>query len=186
MGRGMAVTQPKDIGPNLKLNRTFAGLMLALGLCFVYIAYDITTYTQPSEWGFPAVPAAIALAAFGLAIRNWNRAPRNTARVQFRDGGFLLETRQVLRRDKSFDLDWSDIREINKHDHGLYGGRFFRIWYGTGRQSAMFHSMWTDTETLETLERFRASAEASGYGLEKQKAFFKNLKAERWVVTPAP
>ena len=57
-----------------------------------------------------------------------------------------------------------------------------RIKHSSGQ--ALFAAAWTDTDTLEILRRFAASAEMAGFKLEKEAGFWRGLLRERWIVTP--
>lgn len=175
---------PSDVGPNERLSKVFALLMIALGLCFFVFAYDVTGYVRSEHWRFPVVPAAIGVVFFAIAWRSWGRPPKNTALISFRSGGFRLETRQVFRGEKTFELDWANIREVARIDNGLYGGRVLCITYGEKGETAMFHAMWTDTDTNEIVKRFQTSANAAGFQLKKKKTgFFRSLARDRWAVS---
>lgn len=172
----------KDIEPNPKLNKVAAGLLVLLAGPPLYFGFNSLTFLPPDQWTWSVVPLAVGGVILACAAYLWGKPPMNAARITFRDGGFCLETRQVFRGEKAFDLDWSDITEITKTDGGLYGGRSMRVFYGADGQQALFSPSWTASDSIRIMERFKASAQAAGYALDKETGFWKGLVRDRWVV----
>ncbi len=110
----------------------------------------------------------------------------NAARITFCEGGFRLETKQVFRGERAFDLMWSDITQITATNGSLYGGRWMRIHYGAGSDNAAFSPSWTNSDTFRIVDSFDASARAAGVLLEKEAGFWKGMVRDRWIVRTAP
>lgn len=176
----------KEIEPNPKLNKILAGLICLMAVLPLYLGFHSMTFLPPEEWFWSAVPIAIGALILLAAAYVWRRPPMNAARVTFHDGGFRLEVKQVFRGEKAFDLAWSDINEITATNGGLYGGRWMRIYYGAGRDNALFSPVWTTLDTLGIVERLEVSARNSGFFLEKQTGFWKRMVRDRWIVRKAP
>ncbi len=172
----------KDIRPTTTLNRKFAFAIAVIAALPLYLGVNSMTFLPRDEWTWSAVPLSIGLVLLMLAARAWFSPPMNTARITFRDRGFRMETKQIFRGERSFELDWAEIKSVAKYDGGLYGARSIRVWYGPGEDFALFAASWTDASGFEIIERFAASAEAAGYLLEKDVGFWKGLVRERWLV----
>lgn len=176
----------KDIGPNPNLNKAAAILIGFLAVFPLYFGFDTLTFLPMDEWGLSAVLIAIGGLILGGAAVLWRRRPMNAASLRFRDGGFTLETRQVFRGEKRFDLDWAEITEIKKINGGLYVGRSFHVMFAGGEECAMFAPAWTEVDSLVILERWKASAEEAGFILDETSGFWQKLTKERWTVRPIP
>ncbi|MGR3513949.1 MAG: hypothetical protein ACU0GG_14420 [Paracoccaceae bacterium] len=176
----------KDIGPNPHLNKLAAILVGFFAVFPLYFGFDTLTFLPRDEWGLSAVLIAIGGLILGSAAVLWRRRPMNAASIRFRDGGFVLETRQVFRGEKNYDLDWSDITEIIKISGGLYVGRSFQLVFAEGARRALFAPAWTDTDSLVILKRLKESAHQAGFKLEKLSGFWRSLTKERWKVQPLP
>ncbi len=173
----------KDIEPNLKLNKSFASLIGILALFFFYLAYDTQTLVESDEWSFVAVLAGIGCVLVLCALLLWRRSPINAARLRFRPGGFLLETKQVFRGSRVVDLDWSDITTVTLRNGGLYSGRSIHLAHGRAGEVAMFSPAWTECSSNDIIDRLQASAEASSYTFDKVVGRSFGFIQESWTVT---
>lgn len=176
----------KDIEPNPKLNKVFAGLLALLAAFPLFLGFNSMTFLPPEEWTWSAVPIGIGVLILVPAALAWRRPPMNAARIVFHDGGFRLETRQVFRGEKTFDLSWSEVSEVSHTNGGLYGGRWIRVFHGPGKDNAMFAPAWTNSDAKEIIGQLEASAGAAGYVFERETGFWKGLVRERWIVRKRP
>lgn len=176
----------KDIGPNRHLNKILGACIGLIAALPFYFGVHSLTFLRPEDRGFSIVALVIAFAILAVAIWVGSRPPINAARLRFHAGGFRLETRQVLRGERSYNLNWAEITEILHTNAGLYGGRSIRIVTREGARPAWFAAAWTDTGGLEIISRLSASAEADGFSLEKEAGFWRGMVQDRWTVRKAP
>lgn len=187
----------KDIEPDPKLNKIVAGLIGIVALYFLFLAYDTYTLVESSldpdprfermdwifTWSIVGGLAGIGSLLILFALLLWRSPPINSARLRFRSGGFRLETKQLFRGRKAFDLDWADIKTVVLHNGGLFGGRHIKVAQGSSEKIARFAPAWTDCSSQEVIERLQASAEASGHTFEKVAGGWFSLGQDHWKVT---
>jgi hypothetical protein len=172
----------KDIGPNPRLNMVASALIGILAMFFFYLAYETYILIESDEWAFVAVLAGIGSILLLCALLFWRSPPVNAARLSFRSGGFQLETKQVFRRRKVFELDWADISTVSLHNGGLYGGRSIHLSHGRAGKVASFSPAWTNCSSKDVIDRLMTSAKASGYMLEKEAVGWRAVFLERWTL----
>ncbi len=178
---------PEDIGPAWWINKILGICLLAV-TAFVgwpvgfAIYYDgvASVIDWPSLFNWLSVIAFLSLVA-GLHLVITPQ--RVGGEIYFREGGLTIRIRAFLRQDEEHNLSWSNIKKVEiikaaRNNDGMT----ISLKNGT---VASFQIRYFELGVAEILARFRISAEAAGYRLERMGGFNALIiEKQTWRVAP--
>ena len=111
---------PEPIGPARSLNRIGAVASMILAALPLYMGIDLLRLLLRDgalEYGlfpiaFPLILIAIGAALVGFGLWLWFKPTWRGLWVTFRPGGFSVRLRTIFGREKSYEIDWSDVEEM--------------------------------------------------------------------------
>ena len=205
---------PEPIGPARSLNRIGAVASTILAALPLYMGIDVLRLLLRDgalEYGlfpfaFPLILIAIGAAIAGFGIRLWFKPTRRGLWVTFRPGGFSVRLRTIFGREKSCEIDWSDVEEMKLVEAPRSGAHLgFRLSHPAAVEAGLIQAT-TRADAAKILvprsvtlpvslsglgrddfvARFIASGEASGFRIEKaswREYIIKTVTT--WTVSPS-
>jgi hypothetical protein len=205
---------PEPIGPARSLNRIGAAASTILAALPLYMGIDLLRLLLRDgalEYGlfpiaFPLILIAIGAALVGFGLWLWFKPTWRGLWVTFRPGGFSVRLLTIFGREKSYEIDWSDVEEMKlvvAPRAGAYLG--FQLSHPAAVEAGLIQTttradaakiLVPRSVTLpvalaglgkdDFLARFIASGEASGFRIEKaswREYLIKTVTT--WAVSPS-
>ncbi len=189
------VVVPDPIGPASGLNRIGAALVLVMAGLPLYLGTDLFLMLLRDDGAgsgrFPTllvlILISVGLLLVALAVWLWFRPTRRGLWVTFRPLGFSVILRTIWGREKTHRIDWADVEEMKLVVVPRGGAKLgFRLTHPAAVEAGLVQPT-TRTDALKFLvprsitlpvalsdlgqdafvARFIASAEASGFRIEK-------------------
>lgn len=180
---------PQDIGPARGINKIVGGCFLVIAAIpalpiFGAIYYDgfASILGWPSLFNWFAVFAAMFVSVGVYLLMTPQRVGVD---VHFRPSGFDIHIRQFFRADKAYQLDWSNVMQIDVIKAPQNGDALI-IRPGTGSVPS-FQVRFVELGVDQTLARFHDSAKGAGYRLDREGGYNVLIFAKQiWRVSQNP
>jgi hypothetical protein len=174
---------PKDIGPARGINLLLAACLLALAVLPAWpvamaLYHDglFSFLDWPSLFNWFSLAAAV-LGGSGLCLIFTPQ--RVGGDITFHQGGFTVRLRQFFRKDQDHRLDWANLATVEPFELGRQTGITIRVHDG---EKLDIPTRLLNAAQAEVFNRLRASAEGSGFRLDKTGGH-NLLVSERQVFT---
>jgi hypothetical protein len=177
----------EDIGPARWINKSLGICLLAMAAfvgCPVGFAIYYDGIASVIDWPslfnwLSAIAAMFLVAGLYLAIT----PQRVGGDIFFREGGLTVRIRTFFRHDEEHHFGWADIIEVEIIEAARNNdGMTISLKNGI---KASFQTRYFEFGVAEILGRFRTSAEAAGYRLERMGGFNALIiEKQTWRVSP--